>query len=74
MKTSEAKMHKKQCRLSWYKFDECDLPHFSGGTVIKPSIVDDNVIPLSDAVPLISVPSSDQLSCTKFEMCSEHIR
>lgn len=48
-----------------------DLPHLSGATVIRLNIVDDNVIPRSEAVPLISVPSSDQFNWTASDMCFE---
>lgn len=47
------------------------LLHFSGATVIMLSIADDSVMPRNDAVPLISVPRSDQFNCTESDMCFE---
>lgn len=35
------------------------------------NIADDKVIPRNDAVPLISVPRSDQFNCTESDMCFE---
>lgn len=47
-------------------------PHFNGATLIKPSITEDKVIPFSEAIPLISDPSSDQFNFTNLDICSEH--
>lgn len=45
--------------------------HLSGATVMMLSIADDSVMPLREAVPLISVPRSDQFNCTESDMCLE---
>lgn len=63
--------------LFWIEEDVNDcqsnrnLPHLSGATVMRLNIADESVIPRKDAVPLISVPRSDQFNCTESDMCLE---